>query len=161
MNYVCGFLFETDLQRVLLRLKARPAWQRGKLNGIGGKVESGETPFYAMRREAREETGVEDSHLQAGWELFRTERFRSEAPDGNIGVAVHFFAAQLRAGLDLEQFAHVVAVTMDKEAEPNVPIYYSTVPIMAREGRLLYNLEYLLPMGRVWLESGAHRRPIP
>lgn len=161
MNYVAGFLFESDLQRVLLRLKSRPAWQRGKLNGIGGKIEPGETPWLAMQREGREEASVDVSHLAPpGWQLFRTERFRGESPDGSDGATVHFFVAALRGGLTLESFVGVRG-SGDKEPEPNVPIYYSTVPIMAREGRMLYNLEYLIPMAKVWLESGAHRRPLP
>ena len=58
-TYACGFLFSEDRQRVLLIRKARPAWQAGKLNGIGGKLESGETPYDAQRREFREEAGTD------------------------------------------------------------------------------------------------------
>jgi 8-oxo-dGTP pyrophosphatase MutT (NUDIX family) len=29
---------------VLLIEKQKPAWQRGKLNGVGGKIEPGENP---------------------------------------------------------------------------------------------------------------------
>src|SRR5690606_19747163 len=37
----------------------RPAWQAGKLNGVGGKIEPGETPADAMRREFREEADLD------------------------------------------------------------------------------------------------------
>lgn len=57
-EYVVGFLFNISETRVVLIEKKRPAWQAGKLNGVGGKIESGESPFAAMRREFREETGV-------------------------------------------------------------------------------------------------------
>jgi 8-oxo-dGTP diphosphatase len=57
-EYVCTFLFSEDRSRVLLIRKNRPAWQAGKLNGIGGKIERGETPLEAARREFLEETGV-------------------------------------------------------------------------------------------------------
>ena len=57
--YACGFLFSPDRSRVLLIRKRRPAWQAGKLNGIGGKVEPGETPYDAMRREFREEAALD------------------------------------------------------------------------------------------------------
>lgn len=57
-EYVCGFLFSTDRERVLLIRKRRPAWQAGRLNGVGGKVEAGETPEAAMAREFREEAGL-------------------------------------------------------------------------------------------------------
>jgi 8-oxo-dGTP diphosphatase len=37
--YVCGFMFNEDRNAVILIRKNRPAFQKGKLNGIGGKVE--------------------------------------------------------------------------------------------------------------------------
>lgn len=60
--YVCGFLFGRDsggyADWVALISKKRPSWQRGRLNGIGGAIEAGETPDQAMIREFNEETGV-------------------------------------------------------------------------------------------------------
>jgi 8-oxo-dGTP diphosphatase len=56
--YSCGFLFAHDRSKVLLIRKNRPAWQAGKLNGLGGKLEPGETPLDAMRREFWEEAGT-------------------------------------------------------------------------------------------------------
>ena len=56
--YVLGFAFTTD-GRVALIQKKRPAWQAGRLNGIGGKVEGTEHSAAAMVREFREETGVD------------------------------------------------------------------------------------------------------
>lgn len=55
-KYVVGFLFNGD--DVLLLHKATPVWQRGKINGVGGKVEPNESPHEAMVREFREETTV-------------------------------------------------------------------------------------------------------
>jgi len=57
VDYVCGFLFNGDFTNVLLIRKKRPEWQAGLLNGVGGKVEDGETPYAAMEREFMEETG--------------------------------------------------------------------------------------------------------
>lgn len=57
--YVCGFLFSPDRSRVLLIRKRRPDWQKGKLNGVGGKIERGERPAQAMRREFIEEAGLD------------------------------------------------------------------------------------------------------
>ncbi len=54
-TFACGFLFSTDRRRVLLIRKRRPAWQVGKLNGIGGKIEPSESPIQAMEREFFEE----------------------------------------------------------------------------------------------------------
>lgn len=58
MNYVVGFLFNHDLSQVALIRKIKPQWQAGKLNGVGGKIEPGETPLEAMVREFKEETGA-------------------------------------------------------------------------------------------------------
>ncbi len=54
-KYVLGFIFDASAERVLLIEKQRPAWQAGKLNGIGGKIEPREKPVAAMLREAYEE----------------------------------------------------------------------------------------------------------
>ena len=54
-HLVLGFV--TFGNFVLLIKKEHPAWQSGKMNGIGGHVEEGESPLEAMRREATEEAG--------------------------------------------------------------------------------------------------------
>jgi 8-oxo-dGTP diphosphatase len=56
-RYALGFSCTRD--QVVLIGKARPAWQAGRLNGVGGKVEAGESSLEAMVREYREETGVD------------------------------------------------------------------------------------------------------
>lgn len=57
-RYVLGFCFATYTDRVLLIKKNKPEWQKGRLNGIGGKIEEGETPLQAMVREAKEEADI-------------------------------------------------------------------------------------------------------
>jgi len=56
-TYVVGFLFN-DKDEVCLVEKMRPQWQRGRLNGVGGHIEDGETPQQAMVREFEEEAGA-------------------------------------------------------------------------------------------------------
>lgn len=68
-KYVCGFMFDTN-SRVLLIEKVRPDWQAGRLNGIGGRVEDGETEHDAMCREFKEETGIDCP----SWSLFAVLR---------------------------------------------------------------------------------------
>lgn len=68
MNYVVGFLFCGNM--VSLVKKAAPAWQRGKYNGVGGKIEAGETAVAAMVREFREETGV--TIADSSWKWYCT-----------------------------------------------------------------------------------------
>ena len=65
-RYVLGFLFSPDLEEVVLVEKTKPVWQAGLLNGVGGKIEDGETSVDAMVREFHEETGV---HV-VGWRPF-------------------------------------------------------------------------------------------
>lgn len=65
MEYVNGFLYD-DRGRVVLIEKQRPPWQAGRLNGVGGKIEPGEHPDQAMRREFREEAGLD----LEDWALF-------------------------------------------------------------------------------------------
>lgn len=57
MIYVVGFMLDEARENVVLIEKKRPAWQAGKLNGVGGKVELGEHGNEAMAREFDEETG--------------------------------------------------------------------------------------------------------
>jgi 8-oxo-dGTP diphosphatase len=57
LRFVLGFCFDFGYHNVLLIEKSRPTWQAGKLNGIGGKIEEGESPRVAMAREFQEETG--------------------------------------------------------------------------------------------------------
>lgn len=67
MNYVVGFIFDSKLDNVLLLTKnprnlankELADFMRGKLNGIGGKVEFQELFDDAMVRECREETGLD------------------------------------------------------------------------------------------------------
>jgi len=59
MDYVLGFAFDCRCQQVLLIQKIKPEWQAGSLNGVGGKIEKGETPLEAMSRECWEESGIE------------------------------------------------------------------------------------------------------
>jgi len=58
MKYVCGFCIGPDLKDVILIKKTRPDWQKGLLNGVGGKIEPNETPYEAMVRKFKEETGA-------------------------------------------------------------------------------------------------------
>jgi 8-oxo-dGTP diphosphatase len=57
-NYVVGFCFDHSCDQVVLIKKTKPNWQKDRLNGVGGKLEEGETPVEAMAREYYEETGV-------------------------------------------------------------------------------------------------------
>jgi len=80
IEYVCGFLVRDDL--IALIRKVKPKWQAGKLNGVGGKIEPGETPMQAMSREWLEESGVPH------------ESWEHAATIGKPGWLVHFFVGR-------------------------------------------------------------------
>lgn len=54
-EFSLGFIFNATGDRVLLVHKQKPEWQAGKINGIGGKLEEGETPEECIARETFEE----------------------------------------------------------------------------------------------------------
>lgn len=69
-EYVAGFMLNLDKSKVALIRKTKPAWQKGYLNGIGGKIEPNESSIAAMCREFEEETSVTTS--EEDWVLFST-----------------------------------------------------------------------------------------
>lgn len=91
-RYVAGFLFYGE--DILLIRKAKPEWQRGKLNGIGGHVEEGENFRSAMVREFKEETGIDvDS-----WEHMASlhgETIESASNGPGRPFIVEFFRAEI------------------------------------------------------------------
>lgn len=83
IQYAGGFLFCN--QSVALCLKSKPDWQRGKLNCVGGKIETelNETPIQAMTREFYEETKL----ITSEFDWFHKLTLTGE------GWRVYFFAA--------------------------------------------------------------------
>ena len=63
-RFTNGFIFSPDLTRVLLIHKNRPDWMKGKLNGIGGKLEDGESMLQCIVREIHEETGLDTAESE-------------------------------------------------------------------------------------------------
>ena len=128
-TYACGFLFSADRSRVLLIRKNRPAWQAGKLNGIGGKIERGETPADAMRREFREEAALDI----ATWQEVLT---LSGADDAGSGVAWrgHFFRAfgdiDSARGLTDEKIEIHAVAALPRDTIPNL---HWMIPLMLDE----------------------------
>ena len=94
--YVIGFLFAPRYERVVLIEKRKPAWQAGLLNGVGGKIEPGETPEEAIARECAEECGVAlPAH---GWSLIATELAAGGIGDGRRPTLYFLKVMSARAG---------------------------------------------------------------
>jgi len=112
MQYVVGFLFNRVEGTVALIRKNRPAWQAGKLNGAGGKVEPGETPAAAMRREFREEAGVD----VPDWDEFAVV-------EGDWGSVVFYraFSAETPRTMEAEPVeVHPISAIPYAECIPNL-----------------------------------------
>lgn len=68
-SFVVGFMVD-DMRRVVLLRKAYPPHMAGRLTGIGGLLEPGESVLEAMHREWGEETGDDTAWP---WHRFATQ----------------------------------------------------------------------------------------
>jgi 8-oxo-dGTP diphosphatase len=130
-SYVAGFAFCGD--HVALIKKNHPAWQDGKLNGIGGKIRPGEEPYVAMAREFAEEAGLLTS--EQDWKFFCTLK---DADDQRF--MVHFFVAHL----DAEMFRKI----QTSESEVIVKMDYHFVESHPHVSNLLWLLEMARSYGK-------------
>lgn len=126
--YVLGFAFYRDSRKVVLIRKIKPAWQCGKLNGVGGKIERGEHCNDAMAREFKEETGCDT--FCTDWVKF-TELHFSDA-------IVYCFATSL-------PYHKRVATTTEEK------ILVCSVDDLPED--LLPNLAWLLPMALYTIDN--------
>jgi 8-oxo-dGTP diphosphatase len=138
--YVAGFAFAPSFCRVLLVRKNRPAWQAGRLNAVGGKVEPGETPDAAMAREFVEETAIQ---APLAWEPLLT--LTTVPVGGHTPDTVHFYRGQVDADL---LAAAVTAPPTDEPLELHDPV--------ALPGDVIPNLRWLVP-----LAGHTHDRYLP
>jgi 8-oxo-dGTP diphosphatase len=143
VDYVCGFAFNPDWTRVLLIQKKRgPADMAGKMNGIGGKIESGEGARSAMVREFREECGI---HTEAtDWSTFFGARF-SASHTGGKPARVYFMCATLTNS----QFFS--SETTTDEAVSSIRLQDLSSYIRMK------NLDFLIPMAEKWLKYPEDR----
>lgn len=124
-SYCLGFAFTDHDNFVVLIRKNKPAWQKGLLNGVGGKVEETDgSPRYAMVREFAEETGlVTHSDL---WVPFTEMRYD--------GVRVHCFATRLPR--ENESFSQMT--------DEQVGLY--SIIDVRNHPKIIPNLRWLIPM---------------
>ena len=121
-HYVVGFLFSEDYSRIVLIRKNRPDWQAGLLNGLGGKINLlDETPVTAMKREFKEESGVEVDNWKEFLKL-----------EGEVSV-VYFFIAT----------GDTTKVTT---IETGIVESYDVATLKERLGACVPNLSWILPL---------------
>ena len=90
-QYVNGFLFDPTLTYVVMLRKNKPPHQEGLLNGIGGKIDPGETALAAMTREFEEEAWPIKKGREIAWQYFATMKWKSRNHPG--GAEMHLFRA--------------------------------------------------------------------
>ena len=119
---VAGFLFDKDCLNVALILKNRPDYLADKWNGIGGKVMDGETVHDAMRREFREEAGLD----VLGWRRFAIHQTKNN-------TEISWFVAQV----ERSKLAEVESMTDE-------PVEIFCTGILPPN--IVHNLHFLIPM---------------
>ena len=102
--YCLGFAFDHGGNVLLLRKhpKRGPASVRNRLNGLGGKIQDGESTISAMVREFREESGIET--MPGVWRPVVQLRFASS------GAIVKVFTARLPTLADARPAEEALAV---------------------------------------------------
>lgn len=123
-RYVVGFCFDEAADTVLLIRKNKPEWQKGRLNGIGGKIEDYDaSPKSAMYRE-----GLEEANIKVDWQ----EYCHYSGPGYELFI---FRAFDNRA---FEDFA-----TMEEEVIECRDV--DTLP-WRDETKMIFNLNWLIPL---------------
>lgn len=129
-KYVVGFLFDKGMGNLILIKKTKPEWQKGRFNGVGGKVEPNETFEAAMVREFEEETGVKITN----WNLFSIMNNCPE--DLSKAYKIHFY----RAFEELSVLQQVKTTTEEEVFIINMQDFWNgSIDV-------IYNLQWLIPM---------------
>jgi len=143
-NYVVGFLFSEDLQKVVLIRKTKPEWQAGMLNGVGGKIEEMESPVEAMVREFEEEAG---KRIEAAlWNNFCT---MTGGFNGGESFNVEcFYAVSNLSDVESKTEEQVGVMPLDE------------VHLNAMEGQhsLIGNIPWLLSMAVDTIQGGCRQK---
>lgn len=130
-SFTVGFIFDRALGHVLLVHKQRPAWQHGKLNGVGGKYEGTETAAECIARETKEETSL--TILPTDWLYVGT----IHQGEGTAGVLATCYTDALTD-----------AVAADHE---NIEWF----PVVALPHNVIPNLRWLIPLCKEKLETAS------
>lgn|SRR5678816_2397713 len=135
-RYVVGLVFDPDFNSVLLCRKNTPEWQKGLWNGIGGKVEEGETYLQAMARECKEESGL----IVTDWRLIA---------DLGVYVAPNFEVRQMAARI---MFFRGTSSSVFHREVPTVNDVGEELDCFHMEAichlKTIPNLQYLIPLAK-------------
>lgn len=129
-KYVVGFVFNSTRDKVLLQEKKRPSWQKGLLNGPGGKINPNEWPIDAMRREWNEES------IYSPQTPFEKFAILNGKDSDNKSFQVHFFRA----------FGFYTISHRKEDLHDEVINIYDVNNL---PDNLVPNLRYLIPMAAI------------
>ena len=143
-----GYVLSPDGRQVLLihRNRRPDDLHFGKYNGLGGKLDPGEDVVAGLRREVREEAGIECESLRlagtVSWPgfgkhgedwfgfIFRINRFTGTPPAANHEGTLEWVEADRVLGLPLwEGDKHFLPLVFD----PDGPQFHGVMPY--RDGR--------------------------
>jgi 8-oxo-dGTP diphosphatase len=130
IKWVSGLLFNTKGELALI-LKTHPAWQAEKLNGIGGKIDEGESALQAMQREFTEEAGADVK----GWREFALLKVQ----DGQV----HFFVAH--GDYDIQSMTDETVGWYDVSDLSKLPLLQNTkwlIPLALDQGNKYATIDY-------------------
>lgn len=94
MDYALG-IAESDRAIVMIE-KTKPAWQAGKFNFVGGKIEPKEEPIDCMVREFKEETGVDTK--AEDWKYVGIMK-----RENDFNCHVYYMKSELAHGVDTQE----------------------------------------------------------
>lgn len=120
--YTVGFIFDATFEHVLLIHKTRPAWQVGKINGLGGKVEPGEDMYDCIVREIEEESSLKTE--KSAWVFV-----------GNMHSDT--------VSLDVLGYVYGDSLEDAKTTEDEVVEWF---PVASLPSNIIANLSWLIPM---------------
>ncbi len=115
--YTVGFIFDATITHILLMHKNRPDWQKGKMNGIGGRIEEVEESVACMVREAHEEVGLVTTTDQ--WVFLGTIHESESVVD--FYAMIHVGAPEAISACTDEQVAWCDVAGLPQNALPNIP----------------------------------------
>ncbi len=115
-NTTLCYIEENNAYLMLHRNKKVNDENKDKWIGIGGKFESGESPFDCARREIKEETGLIAEDLRyRGIVTFVSNEFGTEY--------MHLFTSNIFSGQITENCSEGELVWVDKDALLHLPIW--------------------------------------
>ncbi len=132
---VLAFIEHNDEVLMIERSK-KDAFAYQKLNGIGGHIEKGEDPLTAVRREVKEESGLEITKFNLHAVIFIDV-------EKEKGVCVFVFSA-LYTGGELQSSSEGKLVWVKKNDLPNqnivkdVPLILDLIEESKKDGKIKY-----------------------